>query len=155
MDLPIHQTDRPASYRQTITMLCNFQDLQAESSAVLAEADVRKRFNLACKGLRRCISCAIFVMSSISVATAKAWFDFYKQKICISLVKKPGGRSGVLPGRGCPSEIFITNPERYLSSFRQPYLLTPQRYQNLNPWKFHVLNQLLIHRKEAKLPRVK
>ena len=28
-------------------MLCNFQ---AESSPVLSEADVRKRFNLACRG---------------------------------------------------------------------------------------------------------
>ena len=31
-------------------MLCNFQDLQAETSAVLSEADVLKRFNLACRG---------------------------------------------------------------------------------------------------------
>ena len=32
---------------KSITMLCNFQDLQAESSAVLFEADLRKRFHLA------------------------------------------------------------------------------------------------------------
>ena len=33
------------------------------------------------------------------------------------------------------------------------HLLTSKRYQNLNLWKFHVFSQLLIHRKEAKLPR--
>ena len=31
-------------------MLCNLQDVQAESSPVLSEADARKRFNLACTG---------------------------------------------------------------------------------------------------------
>ena len=30
-----------------ITMLCNFQDLQAESSPVLCKAEVGKRFNFA------------------------------------------------------------------------------------------------------------
>ena len=32
---------------KSMTMLCNFQDLQAERSAVLSEAEVRKRFYLA------------------------------------------------------------------------------------------------------------
>ena len=31
-------------------MLSNFQDLQAETSTVLSEADVRNRFNLSCRG---------------------------------------------------------------------------------------------------------
>ena len=35
---------------KSITMPCNFKDLQGESSAVLSEADVRKRLNLRCGG---------------------------------------------------------------------------------------------------------
>ena len=47
---------------KSITMFCNFQDFQAESSAVLFEADIRKRliWHPGC--------CAIMVMCSISVA---------------------------------------------------------------------------------------
>ena len=41
-------------------MLCTFEDFQAESSPVLSEADVRKRFNLARTGaIKACICCAI------------------------------------------------------------------------------------------------
>ena len=54
---------------KSITVLCNFQDFQAESSPVLSEADARKRFNLArAGGHQGCICCAIMVMCSISVA---------------------------------------------------------------------------------------
>ena len=35
------------------------------------------------------------------------------------------------------------------------HILTRKRYQNLNSLKFHVLSQFLIHRKEAKLPKIK
>ena len=36
---------------KSITMLCSFQDIQAESSPVFSEADVRKGFTLARTGL--------------------------------------------------------------------------------------------------------
>ena len=38
------------------TMLCHFQDFQAESSPVLSEADVRKRFNLERTGAIKAVS---------------------------------------------------------------------------------------------------
>ena len=41
---------------KSITMLCNFQDLQAESSAVLLEVDVRKRFHFAYTGTIEAVS---------------------------------------------------------------------------------------------------
>ena len=41
---------------KSITMLCNFQDFQAESSPVLSEADVIKRFNLARTGAIKAVS---------------------------------------------------------------------------------------------------
>ena len=41
---------------KTITMLCNFQDLQAESSPVLSEADVRERFNFTHTGAIKAVS---------------------------------------------------------------------------------------------------
>ena len=41
---------------KSITMLCTFKDLQAESSAVLSGADVRKRFKLACTGAVKAVS---------------------------------------------------------------------------------------------------
>ena len=41
---------------KSITILCNFQDFQAESSPVLSEADVRKRFNLARTGAIKAVS---------------------------------------------------------------------------------------------------
>ena len=37
-------------------MLCNFQDFQAETSAVLSEDDAQKRFNLACMGALEAVS---------------------------------------------------------------------------------------------------
>ena len=39
-----------------VTMLCHFQDLQAESSPVLSEAEVRKRFNLTRTGAIKAVS---------------------------------------------------------------------------------------------------
>ena len=41
---------------KSITMLCNFQDLQAESSPVLSTAIVRKRFNLTRTGAIKAVS---------------------------------------------------------------------------------------------------
>ena len=77
---------------KSITMLCNFPDLQAESSAVLSEADVRKRFNLACRGPSKlyllCNNGQVQYFCRMREDTAKTCLDFYKHKICICLVKK-------------------------------------------------------------------
>ena len=41
---------------KSITMLCHFQDFQAENSPVLFEADMRKRFNLSGTGAIKAVS---------------------------------------------------------------------------------------------------
>ena len=63
---------------KSMTMLCNFQDLQAERSAVLSEAEGTKKVLLGKHGdSRGCICCAILVMFSISVALERVQLRLY------------------------------------------------------------------------------
>ena len=79
------------------------------------------------------------------------------------------GRSSAFEGRRkngvrCIMLKFFLNGARWkfswqilkdICKFFVNHILTPKKYQDLNPLKFHVLSQLLIHTKEAKLPKIK
>ena len=70
---------------KSITMLCNFRDLQAESSAVLPEADVRKRFHLAYTEAVEAVSAVQYLFLSCEL---RLCLIFYKHINCTCLVNK-------------------------------------------------------------------
>ena len=74
---------------KSITTLCNIQDLQ---TAVLSEADMQKRFNLASTGAVEVVSAVhngdVQYFCRVREDTAMALFNFHKHKNCTCLVNK-------------------------------------------------------------------